>query len=134
MFEIDDLWEEKPKNEKRRGRKKKPKKVKDTSVGFKIELGKCRRRGKKGKIVTAPILLAKDPLCWILRIGTHQTYPSSLSVVFETIAQEKALELNANASIEDLIEEMKTIEENIRKMGEILDKRIRKFIVTNSKK
>ncbi len=136
-MELNDLWDE-PRTEqappKRKGKAPKPKKVEDTSVGFRIQLGTCRRRGKAGEIQEVAILLAKDPLCWILRIGSHQTYPTDLGLVFETIAQETALELNSDATITDLIAQTKAIEGRIKEMGTILDKRIREFIVKKSKK
>lgn len=135
MLELNDLWEEEAPETapEKKGKKSKPKKVKDTSMGFRIQLGTCRRRGKGGEIQEAAILLAKDPLCWILRIGSHQTYPTSLASVFETIAQETALELNSDATVEDLIAQAKTTEGRIKEMGTILDKRIREFIVKKSK-
>ncbi len=138
MIELDDLWgdeaSEKPPQTppQKKGKQPKPKKVKDTSVGFRIQLGTCRRRGKGGELQEAPILLAKDPLCWVLRIGSSQTYPVNLASVFETIAQETALELNDESTIEDLVEHIKAIEGRIKEMGTILDKRIREFIVKKS--
>lgn len=132
MSGLDDMWggdEEAPEEKA----KKTTKKVKDTSAGFRIQLGTCRRRGKEGKPETVPILLAKDPLCWILRIGSYQAYPTSLVGVFESMAQQEALELNSDARIEDLVENQRGIENRIKEMGTILDKRIREFIVKKSK-
>jgi hypothetical protein len=141
MIGIDDLWgedeEPKPKRakpeRKEPKKKEKPKKVKDTSAGFRMKLGTVRRRGKEG-MQELPILIAKDPLCWILRIGSSQTYPVSLSSVFEAIAQNDGLELNGDTDVEDVIKETKAIEGRIREMGRILDERIRKYIVGKKKK
>jgi hypothetical protein len=137
MLEIESLWgaEEKPAPRKKSSKKKKttPAKVKDTSVGFRVQLGTCRKRGKDG-IREMPILLAKDSRCWILRIGSFQTYPTSLVGVFQTIAQEEALELNADATVEDVIAEQKAVEERIAEMGRRLDKRIREYILKAAKK
>lgn len=141
MSGLDDMWggdeeeapEEEPEKATKKGKKARPKKVKDTSAGFRMKLGICRRRGKEGKVQEMQILLAKDPMCWILRIGSSQTYPVFLSNVFETIAMETALELNSDAKIEDLIKDAKATEARIKEMGTILDKRIREFIVKKSK-
>jgi hypothetical protein len=119
---------------KKKGRKKKQPKVKDTSAGFRMKLGTCKRRGKEGVVKEVPILIAKDPLCWILRIGSHQVYPTSLVGVFESIAQQEALELNADATIEELIETQRGIENRIKEMGKILDQRIREYIAKKAKK
>jgi hypothetical protein len=133
MIGLDDLWgEEEEKPEPKKSKKAKPKKVKDTSAGFRMKLGTCRRRGKDG-VQEMPILIAKDPLCWILRIGSSQTYPVSLSSVFEAIAQHDDLDLNGETSVEDAIKETKAIENRIKEMGRILDKRIREYIDKKAK-
>jgi hypothetical protein len=130
-MKLDDLWgEEEPKKKaKKKPKKISPKAVKEAPAGFRIQLGTCKRRGKDGATVEVPILLAKDPLCWILRIGSSQTYPTNLVGVFTTIAQQEALELNSDATIEDLISEITAIEARIKEMGTILDKRLREFIL-----
>jgi len=142
-IELDELWGEQeeetveaaPPTETRKERKKKerPVKVEDTSVGFRTQLGTCRRRGKDGKIQDAPILLAKDHLCWILRVGSSQTYPTSLAVVFETISKESALELNGDADVGALVKETRAIEERVAEMGRVLDQRIREYIDKRAK-
>lgn len=147
MIEFDSLWGEpdepvkgvldkvtsKPKNDTKKVTDKTTK-TKDTSAGFRMQLGTCRRRGKDGTQQTVPILLAKDPLCWILRIGSNQTYPTTLLGVFQTVAQQEALDLRSDATIEDLIEDQRGIEERIKEMGRLLDQRIRGYIMKNSKK
>jgi len=140
MIGLDDIWgdepEEKDKNmpkKKTRKGSSKPRKVKDTSVGFRMKLGTCMRRGKEGKAEHVPILLAKDPLCWILRIGSNQTYPSSLESVFKTISQQEALQINGDAPVEDLIDAVKKSEERIAEMGRILDKRLREYVLKRAK-
>jgi hypothetical protein len=139
MIGVDDLWgpEETPEPPKKP--KKKPKKMAraakvEIPKGFRIQLGTCKRRGKDGKANKVPILLAKDPLCWILRIGGHQTYPTSLLGVFQSIAQQESLELNSDATIEDLMEDQRGIEDRIKEMGRILDERIRAHILGKKKK
>jgi len=149
MSILDDLWGDEtqdPLKKERRATKKgkkatkkeRPAVRKSTSAkevkGFRVKLGTCRRRGKGGIIEETPILLAKDPLCWVLRIGNHQTYPTSLSGVFDTIAQESALTINGDATVEDLVTECRGIEERIKEMGRILDERIRKYIMGKKKK
>lgn len=138
MIELEEMWGEKdeedsPEDEEEGKKGKKAEKVKDTSAGFRIQLGTCRRRGEGG-VKKVPILLAKDPLCWILRIGSYQVYPTSLVGVFEAIAQQTALELNDDFKIEDLVEETKAIEARIKEMGTILDKRFREYVTKKPKK
>jgi len=134
MMDIDSLWGEPSVEPAAKKRVAITKKVKDTSVGFRMQLGTCHRPGKGGTTVKVPILIAKDSRCWILRIGSQQTYPSSLVGVFKEIAQAEALQLKDDADIDDLIAHQTGVEEYICEMGRLLDQRIKEFILKSSKK
>lgn len=134
MIDIDRLWGEPSVEPATKKRTAIAEKVKDTSVGFRMQLGTCHRSGSGGTTVKVPILIAKDSRCWILRIGSQQTYPSSLIGVFKEIAQAEALQLRDGADINDLIAHQAGVEERICEMGRLLDRRIKEFILKASKK
>lgn len=124
------LWPERDESPRKARKIKKLKRAKNRFeeeaplVGFSVELGTIQGIDESGKPVRRPVTLTKDPFCWILRIGGRQTYPSTLTGVFQALAHEH-VSLYRVKDVGELVKEFRRAEDQIREYAKILDERIR---------
>lgn len=111
---MDDLWETEEettqdKRGKNRGKEKHPRqRTPELNLkGFSCRLGtiKKKRMNKethKLEIVNAEVTIAKDPRCWVLRIGSDVTYPTTLTHAILALASQD-IEIEGTTTADEVI-------------------------------
>ena len=101
-------------------------------AGFDCSIGTARRMVRKSKddntLVpkNVPILVTKDRRCWVLKIGSSTTYPTSLTSVFMTIARED-VQLSGVSSTDDVISALEKTRDHIIEMVSGLEKKVEEW-------
>lgn len=124
---LSELWsndnEEKPTPDAtKKGKKKKSTPITtkpETDIsGFSCDLEPIKRKGKP-----LPIHLAKDTCCWILKVGSHTMYPTSVTGLFMTLASEE-ITLSGNVTTDEVLAEIRRVRDEIFARVANLEKKV----------
>lgn len=143
---MSDLWEmeegetEEGKKKKSHKKEKHPRqRTPEISLkGFGCCLGTLRKKMKNkttGKLETvdAPIVIVKDPRCWILKVGNDTIYPSSLTGVFMAIANQD-IELEGLTTADEVITALAETRDRIVERIADLERRVEEWDKTEQYK
>jgi hypothetical protein len=141
---LSDLWGEGEEEDKPREKEKRTRKKKKTSEhprrrapeldlkGFSCEIGTVRRMVRKSKedatkiLAEVPVVVSKDPRCWILRIGGETTYPASLTGLFLTLTKEE-FRLEGITTLEEILAAVEEARDRIIEKVATLEKKVEEW-------